>query len=81
MHDVCSAAHMRPSDPGACDDPLRSVSSLPRPASLQVLTPGTTHVAVGFLDLGALAAAVQVWPPGHERGKPPLRWVRVGRVP
>ena len=35
----------------------------------QVLTPGTVHVAVGFTDLGSLAASVQLWP---DAGDPQL---------
>lgn len=48
------------------------------PAPLhQVLTPGTTHVSVGFLDLGALATTVEKWARGHALGNP-LRWVGGG---
>jgi hypothetical protein len=42
----------------------------------QLVKPGTTHVAVGFLDLGTLAASLMAWPPTDQlpEGKP-LRWV------
>ena len=45
-----------------------------------MLTAGTTHVAIGFLDLGSLASAVSLWE-GKEVGGgaagagQPLRWV------
>lgn len=39
----------------------------------EVLTRGTTHVAIGFVDLGDLAAACQVMP--SSSSNEPLRWV------
>lgn len=41
------------------DPILHSFSNAP--ARKEVLTPGTTHVAVGFLDLGNLCTAMQLW--------------------
>lgn len=36
------------------------------PVRAEVLTPGTTHVAIGFLDLGGLAAAMQLMEAGGD---------------
>ncbi|KAK9804206.1 hypothetical protein WJX72_001253 [[Myrmecia] bisecta] len=45
------------------------------PARKEILTPGTTHVAVGFLDLGSLAAACMAWEECVPPGEGPLRWI------
>ena len=58
------------------------------PGGREALTAGTTHVAIGFLDLGSLASAVSLWdkdgvvgPAAEEGGGgaaaagQPLRWV------
>lgn len=49
------------------------------PPRIEALTPGTTHVAIGFVDLGSLAAACEVLSDAagssQASSTKPLRWV------
>ena len=56
---------------------LNLVSRIPFPGLPQVLTPGTTHVAVGFVDLGDLASACMLLK-GADLKTKPLRYFKYG---
>ncbi|MEW5312491.1 MAG: hypothetical protein WDW38_004122 [Sanguina aurantia] len=66
---ACVATPVLPLVSSASEHILHSFSNVI--ARKESLSAGTTHVAVGFLDLGNLSAALQLWPEEEEEAEDP----------
>lgn len=62
-----------PERPPYSSHKVHSFSNVQQVAGHPLLLPGTTHVAIGFLDLGSLCASVAGWDVSSAAGV--LRWV------